>query len=88
MQTVEQTKKTKEEKFWEDIEKVKQMDTGRYGMNSGQIIAIADKHENNYINASYDAFCFGFLKGMRFQKNKSNKSKSCTGATRGKRSGK
>lgn len=64
----------KEKVFWDKIEKVKKMDISRYVMKWWQVELIARLYNNNYINASYNEFCYGFYQGMQHmrirQKNK------------------
>ena len=59
----------KERAFWNKIEKVKKMDISRYVMKWWQIELIAKLYNNNYINASYTEFCYGFYQGMQYVKN-------------------
>lgn len=59
----------KERAFWNKIEKVKKMDTSRYAMKWWQTELIAKLYNNNYINASYTEFCYGFYQGMQYMKN-------------------
>lgn len=65
----------KERAFWNKIEKVKKMDTSRYAMKWWQIELIAKLYNNNYINASYTEFCYGFYQGMQYIKNQAKKRK-------------
>lgn len=67
----------KDKTFWDKIEKVKKMDIGRYCMETWQAILIAKLFDNNYLDASYSAFCYGFHQGMQYMKNRSKKRKSC-----------
>lgn len=67
----------KDKIFWDKIEKVKKMDIGRYCMETWQAILIAKLFDNNYLDASYSAFCYGFHQGMQYMKNRSKKRKSC-----------
>ena len=67
----------KDKAFWNKIEKVKKMNIERYCMNYWQSILIAKLFENNYLDASYSAFCYGFHQGMQYMKNQSKKRKSC-----------
>lgn len=46
----------------ENIEKVK---PGRYCIGTEEVMILAEIHDNNMINASYDLFRYGFLKGQR-----------------------
>lgn len=69
----------KDKTFWEKIEKIGKMDIGRYHMNCSQIMLIARLFDNNYIDASYSTFCYGFHQGMRYMKNQSKKRKSLGG---------
>lgn len=66
----------KDKEFWDKIEKVKKIDIGRYCMNCSQIMLIAKLFNNNYIDASYSTFCYGFYQGMQYMKNQSKKRKS------------
>lgn len=66
----------KDKKLWDKIEKVKKIDIGRYCMNCSQIMLIAKLFNNNYIDASYSTFCYGFHQGMQYMKNQSKKRKS------------
>ena len=59
----------KERVFWNKIEKVKKMDISRYVMKWWQIELIAKLYNNNYVNASYTEFCYGFYQGMQYMKN-------------------
>ena len=59
----------KERAFWNKIEKVKKMDISRYVMKWWQIELIAKLYNNNYINAGYTEFCYGFYQGMQYIKN-------------------
>lgn len=52
----------KAKKMMENIQKVK---PGNYCMTSSEVIILADIHDNNMIDASYDLFRYGFLKGQR-----------------------
>lgn len=62
--------------FWNKITKVKQMkDISRYCMVYWQTMLIAELYNNNYINASYTEFCYGFYQGMQYMKNKKRKEK-------------
>lgn len=62
--------------FWNKIAKVKQMkDISRYCMVYWQTMLIAELYNNNYINASYTEFCYGFYQGMQYMKNKKRKEK-------------
>lgn len=65
----------KEKVFWNKIEKVKKMDISRYVMKWWQTELIAKLYNNNYINASYIEFCYGFYQGMQYMKNQANKRK-------------
>lgn len=69
----------KDKTFWDKIEKVKKMDIGRYCMDFSQIMLITRLFDNNYINASYSTFCYGFHQGMQYMKNQSKKRKSLGG---------
>lgn len=59
----------KERVFWNKIEKVKKMDISRYVIKYWQTELIAKLYNNNYINASYIEFCYGFYQGMQYMKN-------------------
>lgn len=59
--------------FWEKIEKVQKMNIGRYCMTWSQRELIARLYKNNYINASYNDFCYGFYQGMQYMKNQAKK---------------
>lgn len=61
--------------FWDKIEKVKSMDISRYCMVYWQTKLMADLYNNNYINASYNEFCYGFYQGMQYMKNQKKKAK-------------
>ena len=50
------------------IEKIEAVETGRYSMSHNELILIAKLHNNNAINASFDFFRYGFLKGQRAAK--------------------
>lgn len=59
----------REKVFWNKIEKMKKMDISRYVMKWWQVELIAKLYNNNYINASYNEFCYGFYQGMQYMKN-------------------
>lgn len=59
----------KQRAFWNKVEKVKKMDIGRYSMKWWQTELIARLYNNNYVNASYTEFCYGFYQGMQYIKN-------------------
>lgn len=65
----------KERDFWDKIEKVEKMNIGHYVMRSWQSMLIAKIYKNNYLNASYETFCYGFHQGMQYMKNQSKKHK-------------
>ena len=65
----------KEKKFWEKIEKVKHMGIGPYAEKVWQTSLIAEIYNNNYINASYTEFCYGFYQGMQYEKNMQKKAR-------------
>lgn len=65
----------KEKRFWDKIEKVKKMNIGRYCMEWWQCELIFRLYNNNYLNASYDEFCYGFHQGMQYMKNQAKKRK-------------
>lgn len=48
--------------FWDKIMKVKKMGIDKYCMKYWQTVLIADLFNNNYINASYNEFCYGFYR--------------------------
>lgn len=66
----------KERALWNKIEKVKKMNIHHYVMSSWQTELIAKIYKNNYLNASYETFCYGFHQGMQYMKNQSKKRKS------------
>ncbi|MGI6721052.1 MAG: hypothetical protein ACOX4I_00625 [Anaerovoracaceae bacterium] len=47
------------------LENIEKTDTGRYCMTVSEVRALAEVYNNNMINASYDLFRYGFLKGQR-----------------------
>ena len=59
----------KERKFWDKIEKVYKMDISRYDMKAWQAMLIAEIYNNNYLDASYETFCFGFHQGLKYAEN-------------------
>lgn len=59
----------RERKFCDKIEKVKNMNVVKYQAKYWQVELIAKLYNNNYINASYDWFCYGFYQGMQYIKN-------------------
>lgn len=67
--------------FWNKIVKVKSItDIGKYSMKYWQTMLIAELFNNNYLNACYNEFCYGFYQGMQYMKNKKKKG----GVTNGK----
>lgn len=66
----------KEKVFWDKIEKVKKMNIHHYVMSSWQTELIAKIYKNNYLNASYETFCYGFHQGMMYMKNLHKKNKT------------
>lgn len=66
----------KEKAFWDKIEKVGKMNISRYSMKYWQSMLIANIYYNNYLNAGYATFCYGFHQGMQYMKNQSKKRKS------------
>lgn len=63
----------KDKLLFDKIEKVKRMGVSRYCMTFSQCNLIANIYNNNYINASYDDFCYGFYQGMQYMKNQAKK---------------
>lgn len=60
--------------FWNKIVKVKSIaDIGKYSMKYWQTMLIAELFDNNYINACYNEFCYGFYQGMQYMKNQKKK---------------
>lgn len=60
--------------FWDKIVKVKSIaDIGKYSMKYWQTMLIAELFDNNYINACYNEFCYGFYQGMQYMKNQKKK---------------
>ncbi|XVG95803.1 hypothetical protein ACGCUP_00820 [Eubacteriales bacterium KG125] len=55
----------KDKKMMELIETV---DSGRYCIGVHEVMLLADIYDNNMIDASYDLFRYGFLKGQRAMK--------------------
>lgn len=72
----EETKRRKDaltgkaKKMMENIEKT---DPGRYSMTVSEVLTLAKIHNNDMINASYDLFRYGFLKGQRAMKAESKR---------------
>ena len=60
----------KERKFWDKIEKVYKMDISRYAMKTWQVMLLAEIYNNNYLDASYETFCFGFHQGLKYAENR------------------
>ena len=60
----------KERKFWDKIEKVYKMDISRYDMKVWQVMLLAEIYNNNYLDASYETFCFGFHQGLKYAENR------------------
>ena len=60
----------KERKFWDKIESVKKMDISRYTMKSQEVMLLAEIYNNNYLDASYETFCFGFYQGLKYAENR------------------
>ena len=60
----------KERKFWDKIEKVCKMDISRYTMKTWQTMLLAKIYNNNYLDASYKTFCFGFHQGLKYAENR------------------
>lgn len=60
----------KERKFWDKIEKVYKMDISQYTMKSWQVMLLAEIYNNNYLDASYETFCFGFHQGLKYAENR------------------
>ena len=60
----------KERKFWDKIEKVYKMDISQYTMKSWQAMLLAEIYNNNYLDASYETFCFGFHQGLKYAENR------------------
>lgn len=60
--------------FWNKIVKVKSIaDIGKYSMKYWQTMLIAELFDNNYINACYNEFCYGFYQGIQYMKNQKKK---------------
>lgn len=60
--------------FWNKIVKVKSIaDIGKYSMKYWQTMLIAELFNNNYLNACYNEFCYGFYQGMQYMKNQKKK---------------
>lgn len=66
----------KERKFWDKIEKVKKMDISRYTMKIQEVMLLAEIYNNNYCEASYETFCFGFYQGLKYAENRIKTKKS------------
>lgn len=60
----------KEREFWDKIEKVYKMDISRYDMKAWQVMLLAEIYNNNYLDASYETFCFGFHQGLKYAENR------------------
>lgn len=60
----------KERKFWDKIEKVYKMDISRYTIKTWQVMLLAEIYNNNYLDASYETFCFGFHQGLKYAENR------------------
>lgn len=60
----------KERKFWDKIEKVCKMDISQYDMKAWQVMLLAKIYNNNYLDASYETFCFGFHQGLKYAENR------------------
>lgn len=60
----------KERGFWDKIEKVYKMDISRYDMKAWQVMLLAEIYNNNYLDASYETFCFGFHQGLKYAENR------------------
>lgn len=60
----------KERKFWDKIEKVYKMDISQYTMEIWQAMLLAEIYNNNYLDASYETFCFGFHQGLKYAENR------------------
>lgn len=59
----------KEKAFWDKIEKAERMVKSRYTMKYWQLALMSKIYKNNYLNASYKTFCYGFHQGMMYMKN-------------------
>lgn len=66
----------KERKFWDKIESVKKMDISRYTMKFQEVMLLAEIYNNNYCEASYETFCFGFYQGLKYAENRIKTKKS------------
>lgn len=66
----------KERKFWDKIESVKKMDISRYTMKIQEVMLLAEIYNNNYCEASYETFCFGFYQGLKYAENRIKTKKS------------
>ena len=54
-------------------EKAEAVDCGNYYLRCSEIIELAERYQNNFINGSYILFKIGFLKGVRSEKAKQKK---------------
>ncbi len=68
----------KDKLFWDKIEKVRGLNISRYCLNYSQIKLLASLYHNDYINASGDAFYYGFYQGMQYMKNQYKKKLALT----------
>ena len=58
------------EKLLHDARKI---EPGNYCLYSTEVIYLADLHDNNFVNGSYDMFRIGFLKGQRAEQARQRK---------------
>ena len=65
----------KEKKFWDKIEKIKKLGIEKYGPEVWQIDFISELFNDNFMDASYSEFCYGFYQGMQYEKNQQKKAK-------------
>lgn len=50
------------------LELIETVEPDRYCIGGYEVMLLADIYDNNMINASYDLFRYGFLKGQRAMK--------------------
>lgn len=62
--------KARFEKLLDDSRKV---DLGNYEIGADDVRRLAEMYNNNFVNASYDMFRIGFLKGQRAEQARQRK---------------
>lgn len=57
------------------IKSAKELDCGNYYLNCSQVLYLAERCNNNFINGSLLLFKIGFLKGQRSEKKRKKTTK-------------